>query len=198
MAGSGKHFCLRDHTWKKVVKISAVKQDNIVFYDSVVILGALKKSHGKRSSSCRLPCMRKEILDCNGPSRSERGGCGQCLQTSMENRSILWMVEEAPQGIPSDSGKSVWSDNAKFLRDWLHISCWLYVVMKSMEKSPVLRGLGNWGIRNEAILPEDEHPGPVSGHFCFHGKGICKNLTGQCWELLILCHKLNFNEIMKI
>lgn len=48
--GSEKHFICRikGHTWKKVVRKTEVKPGGIVFYDAVVILGALKKNRTEK------------------------------------------------------------------------------------------------------------------------------------------------------
>lgn len=45
-----KHFVcrIRDNTWKKVLRKNDVKPDSIVFYDAIVILGALKKQQTKK------------------------------------------------------------------------------------------------------------------------------------------------------
>jgi Transposase DDE domain. len=164
-----KHFVCRikDRTWKKVVKINDVKQDSIVFYDAVVILGALKKNRTEkevRVVGYRVCGKRYWIATDRHDLSAEDVANAYKLRWNIEVFFGWWKRHLKVYHLIARSRYGLTMQILAGLITYILLAIYCHEEYGEKVSIVRVRELRN-KIRNEAMLPEDEQPGPVSDNF---------------------------------
>ena len=164
-----KHFVCRikDRTWKKVVKINDVKQDSIVFYDAVVILGALKKNRTEkevRVVGYRVCGKRYWIATDRHDLSAEDVANAYKLRWNIEVFFGWWKRHLKVYHLIARSRYGLTMQILAGLITYILLAIYCHEEYGEKVSIVRVRELRN-KIRNEAMLPENEQPGPVSDNF---------------------------------
>jgi hypothetical protein len=176
--GSEKHFICRikDHTWKKVVRKNEVKPDGIVFYDAVVILGALKKNRTEkevRVVGYRVSGKTYWVATDRHDLSAEDVANAYKLRWNIEVFFGWWKRHLKVYHLISRSKYGLTMQILAGLITYILLAIYCHEQFGEKVNIERVRELRN-NIRNEAMMPEDGYPGTDPGNNFSHGKSYAK------------------------
>jgi len=175
---SEKHFVcrIRDQTWKKVVRKNNIKQGSIVFYDAIVILGALKKNRTEkevRVIGYRVEGKTYWVATDRHDLSAEDVANAYKLRWNIEVFFGWWKRHLKVYHLIARSRYGLIMQILAGLITYILLAIYCHKEFGEKVNIERVRELRN-NIRNEAMMPEDDYPEPDLDNVVPQGKSYAK------------------------